>query len=40
MTAKFYVEYYAAAKGFWSSGKACQAYVIALGVNDIYNNNM
>ena len=40
MTAKFYAEYYAAAKGFWSTDKACKAYVIALGVNDIYNNKM
>lgn len=40
MTAKFYAEYYAAAKGFWSTDKTCKAYVIALGVNDIYNNKM
>ena len=40
MTAKFYTDYFAAAKGFWATSKACQAYVIAMGVNDIYNNKM
>lgn len=40
MTAKEYIESFAADKGFWDKGKACQAYVIALGVNDIYNQNM
>ena len=40
MTAKFYTDYFAAAKGFWNTSKACQAYVIAMGVNDIYNNKM
>lgn len=37
MTAKEYVESFAEARGFWDPEKACQAYVIALGVNDIYN---
>lgn len=40
MTAGFYTDYFAAAKGFWNTSKACQAYVIAMGVNDIYNNKM
>ncbi len=37
MTAKEYVESFADANGFWDPGKACQAYVIALGVNDVLN---
>ncbi len=40
MTAKEYMESFAEEKGFWDKDKACQAYVIALGVNDIYNCNM
>ena len=40
MTAKEYVESFAEANGMWDKDKACQAYVIALGVNDIYNMNM
>ena len=40
MTAKEYIESFAEEKGFWDKEKACQAYVIALGVNDIYNHNM
>lgn len=36
MTAKEYVESFAEANQFWDKEKACQAYVIALGVNDIY----
>lgn len=39
MTAKEYVESFAEANGMWDKDKACQAYVIALGVNDIYNQN-
>ena len=31
---------FAEENGFWNKDKACQAYVIALGVNDIYNQNM
>lgn len=40
MTAKEYMEGFAEEKGFWDANKACQAYVIALGVNDIRNFNM
>ena len=40
MTAKEYIESFAEENGFWNEDKACQAYVIALGVNDIYNKNM
>lgn len=40
MTAKEYMESFAEANGMWDMDKACQAYVIALGVNDIYNGNM
>lgn len=37
MTAKEYVESFAAMKGFWDEDKKCQAYIIALGVNDLLN---
>ena len=37
MTASEYVNSFAEANGFWNPDKACQAYVIALGVNDIFN---
>ena len=40
MTAKDYIEDFAERRGFWHKDKACQAYVIALGVNDIYNRGM
>ena len=40
MTAKWYLDSFAESKGFFDKDKACQAYVIALGVNDIYNQNM
>ena len=40
MTAKEYIEGFAEIKGFWSEDYASQAYVIALGVNDLYNMNM
>ena len=40
MTAKEYCEGFAEAKGFWDPDKACQAYVIALGVNDVINQHM
>ena len=40
MTAKWYLESYADEKDLWNKEKACQAYVIALGVNDVYNQNM
>jgi len=39
MKAKEYFEDFAESKGYWDKDKACQAYVIALGVNDIYNQN-
>lgn len=35
MTAKEYIESFADAQKFWDPAKACQAYVIALGVNDL-----
>ena len=35
MSAKEYCESFAEANNFWSPKKACQAYIIALGVNDI-----
>jgi len=37
MTAKEYMEGFAEENGFWDKEKACQAYIIALGVNDIVN---
>lgn len=40
MTAKWYLESFAEENGMWDKDKACQAYVIALGVNDIYNQNL
>ena len=38
MTAKEYVEEFADKMGFWDRGKLAQAYVIALGVNDLNRN--
>lgn len=35
MSTKEYIESFAEEKGFWSPALACQAYVIALGVNDM-----
>ena len=40
MTAKDYVQWYANDNGFWDNDKLAQAYIIALGVNDIINRNM
>ncbi len=40
MTAKWYINTFANEKDFWNKEKACQAYVIALGVNDLCNQNM
>ena len=40
MTAKEYTDSFAEENGFWDKDKACQAYVIALGVNDVYNQGM
>ncbi len=39
MTAKAYCEEFAEEKGFWDGDKACQAYIIALGVNDLFGMN-
>ena len=36
MTTKKYVEEFADKMGYWDRNKLCQAYIIALGVNDIY----
>lgn len=38
MTAKEYCETFAAANDYWSPEKSCQAYIIAMGVNDISQN--
>ncbi len=40
MTAMEYIESFAEANGFWNPEKAAQAYVIALGVNDVYGRHM
>ncbi len=40
ITAKEYMESFAEQKGFWDKDKACQAYVIALGINDLVNYHM
>jgi len=37
MTAKEYCESFAQSMGYWDEDKAAQAYIIALGVNDIFN---
>ncbi len=37
MTAREYMKTFAEEKGFWDDDKVCQAYIIALGVNDILN---
>ncbi|MBR4072763.1 MAG: SGNH/GDSL hydrolase family protein [Clostridia bacterium] len=39
MTAKEYMDCFAEANDFWNKDKICQAYIIALGVNDILNQN-
>ncbi len=39
MTAKEYMEEYAEKMGFFDKEKACQAYVIAMGVNDLSGRN-
>ena len=38
MTAEEYVENFADFQNFWSTDKLCQAYIIALGVNDVLNH--
>lgn len=35
MTAKEYCSSFADERGFWDKEKACQAYILALGVNDV-----
>ncbi len=40
MTAKEYMESFAEKKDFWNPELACQAYVMALGVNDVINAGM
>lgn len=40
MSAKWYIDTYADEKGFWDKEKACQAYVIALGVNDLFHSDI
>ena len=40
MTAKEYVENFAEQNGFWNEDKLCEAYIIALGVNDIFGRGM
>lgn len=40
MTAKEYMETFALANGYWDPAKACQAYIVALGVNDLYGMKM
>jgi lysophospholipase L1-like esterase len=35
MTSKWYVDSFAKENGFWDEDKLCQAYIIALGVNDL-----
>ncbi len=37
MTAQEYMESFAEANGFWDDDKLCEAYIMALGVNDIIN---
>ena len=37
MTAKEYINSFAEAKGFWDPALAAQAYIFALGVNDVLN---
>ena len=39
MTAEEYIESFADKNGFWDEDKSCQAYIIALGVNDIICKN-
>lgn len=40
MTAKEYMDSFAENKGFWDPAKACQAYIVALGVNDLFGRKM
>ncbi len=36
MTAKQYWESFAEQRGFWAEDKLCQAYIVALGANDLF----
>ena len=36
MTAKEYIESFAEQNGYWDGEKRCQAYILALGVNDLF----
>ncbi len=40
MTAIEYCRSFAESNGFWNPELACTAYIIALGINDLYNQNM
>ena len=40
MTAREYLDSFAESMGFWDEEKKCQAYVMALGVNDVYNGGL
>lgn len=40
MTAIEYMQSFADANDFWNPDKLCQAYIIALGVNDLYGRKM
>ena len=40
MQANYYMESFAEEKGYWNPELACQAYVLALGVNDVVNSGM
>lgn len=39
MTASEYLRQFAEEQGFWAEDKLCQAYILALGVNDILNQH-
>ena len=39
MTAHYYADSWAQSNGYWDPALACQAYVIALGVNDLFSHN-
>lgn len=39
MTAREYMQSFAEERGYWAAELACQAYVIALGVNDLTNQH-
>ena len=39
MSVREYCETFAKQMGYWDEGKACQAYIIALGINDLSDRN-